>query len=151
MKIVLLFFLGFTIFFSNASENKNGSQLTKEEMLCTKTWKTYEKFSEANNQRKSYYKRGGSSNTIDLDSDSIKFTLDNTGTYFYLNNKHPLTWNFTNLEKTQFKMIIDFGDEGISHINLDTFSLSENIIKYSRKQITTNLTFYEAGILVPNN
>ena len=55
---------------------------TPEEILTGNTWKADEIRTQLSNNTVTYYKRGGTTNTINYDSDSLKFNNDNTGIYY---------------------------------------------------------------------
>ena len=55
---------------------------TQEELLTAKTWKADEIRIQLSNGTAQYYKRGGSGNTANYDSDSLKFSTNNTGIYY---------------------------------------------------------------------
>ena len=119
---------------------------TTEEILTGKTWKADEIRVQQSNNTTQYYKRGVSG-TI-YDSDSIKFSTNNTGTYYFSGSSYPTTWNFTDAAKTKMTVVINQPPTPIT-VYLENIQLTESYFKYA--QYYTGVVSYLASCTrVPN-
>ena len=135
--ITLLFFHIIIVSISNAQILSEINQ--KENLLCKNTWKL-EEFCQTLRFNENYFKRGAkpySYNTINFESDSIKFFPDNTGYSYFMGESHPLVWNFLNPEKSEIKLVIDFpgevnGKPLQSFIQYENLKVGEGFLAFSR-------------------
>jgi hypothetical protein len=99
---------------------------TTIELLTGNTWKADEIRTQYSNNTSTYYKRGGTTNTADYDADSIKFNINNSGTYYNSGSGINMTWNFTDPQQKKITIVINafvpvtFYLENI-HITADQF------------------------------
>src|SRR5688572_9565342 len=85
-------------------DDTNTPDKTIEQLLTEKAWKADELRIQLSNNTNTYYKRGGTSNTANYDSDSLRFNTYNTGTYYFSGAQYATTWNF--IDANKFKMTI---------------------------------------------
>jgi hypothetical protein len=121
---------------------------TVEELLTQRTWKTDEIRSQLSNNTTQYYKRGGSSNTVNYDSDSLKFNVNNTGTYYFGGVATSTTWNFINSEKSKMTIIINYSPTPLT-INWEYVNVAETTLKYTQ-YVTGGISYLASGTRVPN-
>ena len=137
MKIKLTFiaFL-FIIFVSCSKDSETPSTQSKSllELLTEKAWKADEVRVQLSNNSTAYYKRGGAGNTVNYDSDSLKFNTINTGVYYYLGSEYTTTWNFTNSENSKMTLIINYPTP--LTIYLENINITQTYFKYA--QYSTN-------------
>ena len=121
---------------------------TSEELLTAKTWKLGNMRVLRNNGTTDYYKRGGASNTFNGDSDSLKFSLNNTGVFIdYLGSTYTTTWNFTNSEKTTMTLVINKPTP--LTVFLEDIALADSYFSYG--QYATDGIYYLASCRrIPN-
>src|ERR1700691_4567503 len=105
-KYFILTLSAITILICISSCKKSSSGKTPEQLLTANTWKMM-KDSGTLGTSPFYYVRGGGSNTANLDNDSIKFNLNNTGVYFTDGMNVNITWNFSNTAKTDLTWVVD--------------------------------------------
>jgi hypothetical protein len=103
---------------------------TIEELLTQHNWKADEIRSQLSNNTTQYYKRGEKNNTIDYDSDILKFRKNHTGTYYYEGARFSTTWKFTDAKKT--KMIIMIGYPDPVMVNLENIHITTRFFKYTQ-------------------
>ena len=120
---------------------------TQEELLVAKTWKTDEARIQLSNGTAQYYKRGGSSNTVNYDSDSIKLNPNNTGVYYYSGSQYTVTWSFTNPEKSKMTLIINYSTPLTA--NLENVTLTETYFTYSQ-YVTSGVSYLASVRRLPN-
>ena len=101
-----------------------------EELLTAKTWKADEIRTQLSDGGTQYYKRGMLGNTVNYDTDSLQFNLNNTGLYFYSDLQYEVTWNFINPEKTKITLVINFSPPLTIH--MENINLTENSYTYSQ-------------------
>ena len=119
---------------------------TPEELLTAKTWKADEIRVQQSNNTAQYYKRGVSGTTYD--TDSIKFTISNTGTYYFSGASYTITWNFTDALKTKMTVVINQPPSPIT-VYLENIQLADTYFKYA--QYYTGVVSYLASCTrVPN-
>ena len=125
---------------------------TAEELLCAKTWRIDEfrqrYNSGTNNGVDIYYKLGGVGNTVNYDSDSVKFNINNTGVYYSLGSQYTTTWNFVDVPKSKMTLTINYLTPLIDH--LETISLSEDYFRYSQYTTYNGVSYLGAGTRTPN-
>lgn len=151
MKIKLVVFSFLILVMSACSKeltNPVPTNATIEEMLTAKTWKADEIRAQLSNNTTQYYKRGGSSNTVNYDSDSLKFTANNTGTYYYNGTATAITWNFINSEKSKMTIVINYTPTPLT-INWEYVNVTENTLKYTQ-HVTAGVSYLASGTRVPN-
>lgn len=115
-----------------------------EQILTQKVWKSNEVRTQLGNNTTQYYLRGGGSNTVNYDSDSLKFNSNNTGTYYYLGSQYSTTWNFTDALKTKLTLVVNFGSQTTlywENVNI----CNSTYLRYT--QYTTTGTTYMSSIL----
>ena len=111
-----------------------------EQLLTAKTWKMDElRLSTGNDATQYYYKRGGSSNTINHDSDSIKFNSDKTGLYYYLGSQYSTEWEFTSSDKSKISLIINYDTP--ETVYWENINVSEDYLKYSQYSLPTSQNY----------
>jgi hypothetical protein len=120
---------------------------TQEQLLTAKTWKADEIRIQLSNGTSQYYKRGGGANTVNYDSDSLKFNTNNTGTYYYLGIQYTTTWNFINSEKSKMTLIINYPTPVT--VNLENVTLAETYFSYSQ-YVTSGISYLASGRRLPN-
>jgi hypothetical protein len=118
---------------------------TSEEMLVAKTWKADEVRVQQSNNVSSYYKRGVTGTAYD--SDSIKFSANNTGTYYFSGMSYSTTWNFTDAAKTKMTLVIN-QSPAIS-VYLENIHITETSIKYAQ-YFTGTVSYLASATRVPN-
>ncbi len=121
---------------------------TIEQLLTAKTWKAEEIRSQLSNNTTQYYKRGGSSNTANYDSDSLKFNTNNTGTYYFNGTATATTWNFTNAEKSKMTIVISYTPTPLT-INWEYINVAENTLKYTQYP-SAGISYLASATRVPN-
>lgn len=128
------------------SKSCNKDDKTPEKLLTQQTWKADEIRIQLSNNRTSFYKRGEVGNTYD--SDSLKFNPNNTGIYYYEGESFPITWKFTNAEKS--KMYITIDQPPVPHtVYLENIQLTKTSFKYVQ-YFNGALSYLASGTRVPN-
>lgn len=81
--------------------------VNKDSVLTADTLKIEEiRFLQGNTQY--YYKRGASGNTINFDTEFIKFNANNSGVYVAGGIIYSLTWNWMDDAKTKLQYIVSY-------------------------------------------
>ena len=119
---------------------------TTEEILTGKTWKADEVRTQLSNNTTQYYKRGVSGNLYD--SDSIKFSTNNTGIYYYSGSAYTTTWNFTDAGKTKMTIVINQPPTPFS-VYLENIQLTETYFKYAQ-YFTGTVSYLASCTRLPN-
>ena len=137
---------------TNTTSNPCPTIKTLEELLCAHTWRIDE-FRQRYNSGSSngvdiYYKLGGIGNTVNYDSDSIKFYTNNTGFYYYLGSQYTTTWNFIDPLKSKITLTINYPTPLVD--NLETISLSESSFRYSHYYSFNGISYLGAGTRTQN-
>ena len=79
------------------------------------------------NNNQIYYKRGGNTNTNNYDNDKIICLANGTGNYSPTPSQTlPLTWEFTNSDKTKLNMVITFSAAVVLTLKCSEVDLSDN-------------------------
>ena len=120
---------------------------TQEELLTAKTWKADEIRVQLSNGAAQYYKRGGSGNTANYDSDSLKFSTNNTGIYYSSGLQYTTIWNFINTEKSKMTLIINYSTP--LTINLENVTLADTYFSYSQ-YVTSGVSYLASSRRLPN-
>ena len=115
---------------------------TPEQLLTAKTWKTDEARIQFNNTTTQYYKRGANGNTVNYDSDSLKFNSNNTGVYYYQGSQYATTWNFTDPGKTKMNLVISFSTA--QTLKLENITITKDYFAYA--QYPASETGYLASV-----
>jgi hypothetical protein len=136
-KKYLVLILSVIAILCNSSCKKSSSGKTPEQLLTANTWKMM-KDSGTLGTTPYYYVRGGSSNTTNLDGDSIKFDLNNTGIYYGNGSSKSFTWNFANSAQNELTWVVD-----LSSI---TTTVTWNIQTLNSTQLTYIETYDQAGV-----
>jgi hypothetical protein len=121
---------------------------TPEQLLTEKTWKADEVRIQISNNTTTYYKRGEIGNTVNFDSDSLKFNSNNTGVYYYLGSQYTTTWNFINADKSKMTIVINFTTPGT--INLENVNLTENYFRYAQYASGGGNSYMASASRTPN-
>jgi hypothetical protein len=103
---------------------------TPEEILTGQMWKIDEIRSLQNNTP-TYYKRGGTSNTINYDAEVIQFKTDFTGITTTSTGSFPFTWSFVNAEKTKLKFTIQYSASFSLLVNWENIIYASNSLRYT--------------------
>jgi hypothetical protein len=107
-----------------------GTPATIEELLTQHSWKADEIRSQLSNNTTQYYKRGGKNNTVDYDTDILKFRKNRTGTYYFEGARYSTTWKFTDAKKT--KMTITIGHLYPIIVYLENIHITSKYFKYTQ-------------------
>ena len=80
-----------------------------------------------------YYKRGGTSNNFNLDSDTLRFKKDYTGIYTNSGVNYPFTWSFTDaaMEKIQYTLQNYPNTSNTLGINMQNIVYTSTSLSYS--------------------
>ena len=134
MKTTYSLLLILTLFFVACSKDSTTAPIptpkTTEELLAEKAWKADEIRVQQANGIMQYYKRGGSTNTVNYDSDSVRFNLNNTGTYYFSGATYTTTWNFVNAEKSKMTLVINYPTP--LSINIENINITQTYFRYSQ-------------------
>jgi hypothetical protein len=107
---------------------------TPEELLTKSLWKIDEiRYAQVNTSgggASYYYKRGITPNIGGLDTESLLFATNNTGTYTYGTTTAPFTWQFTDAGKTKIQWIITYSPTNILTVNWENVAVTANTLKY---------------------
>lgn len=134
---------------NNSITKTPGNQAkTVEQLLTGNTWKADEIRVQLSDDTKAYYKRGGLNNTVNYNSDSLKFRRNNTGSYYYEGREYPVKWAFTDPEKTKMELII-YQDQAIN-IYLENIHFTDNHFKYTQYSSTDGISYMASGTRTPN-
>ncbi|SFE12442.1 hypothetical protein [Spirosoma endophyticum] len=120
---------------------------TPEQILIGNSWKV-EDLRYVQNNTFRYYKRGIEYNTANYDGEYTEFFSDNTGVNhgWDLTNT-PLTWSFTNTEKTTIKYTLKYATP--LTVTWDNMIFSEKSIRYTESYTKEGTNFLVAGIRTP--
>ena len=121
--------------------------LTQTQLLTAHTWKASEIRIQLANNTTEYYLRGGTANSVNYDTDSLKFNSNNSGTYFYMGSQFTTTWNFTDAQQTKMTLVIN--SPTIQTFYLENIFLSDTYFCYSQ-YIINGLTYLATGRRTPN-
>lgn len=130
------------------STNPAPTVATVEQLLTAKTWKADEIRSQLGNNTTQYYKRGGSSNTANYDSDSLKFNVNNTGIYYFNGTTTSTTWNFTNAEKSKMTIVLNYSPTPLT-IYWEYVNVEANKLQYTQ-YASAGISYLASGTRVPN-
>ncbi len=147
IKTVALSLATIILLYSCKKDEVEPVSRTIEELLTSKTWKADELRIQLSNNTTQYYKRGVSGNTYD--SDSLKFTNSNTGTYYFSGSAYPITWNFTDAAKSKMTVVINQPPTPLT-VYLENIHITETYFKYSQYNLGSGLTYMASGTRVPN-
>ncbi len=127
---ILISFLLPVLFHPCGKDNTTITPATKtiEDLLTQHSWKAEEIRSQLSNNTTQYYKRGGKDNTVDYDTDILKFRKNHTGTYYYEGAIISTTWKFTDAKKT--KMTISIGHLFPIIVHLENIHITTGFFKY---------------------
>lgn len=121
-----------------------------EELLTATTWRIEESRIQAGDDPvQRYYKRGGPNNTDDRSSDSLKFKLDHTGSYFFEGKEYSVTWNFTNDEKSNMTLIVHY-ESAPETVYLENINVTEKYFKYAQYSLMTSKNYVASIMRSPN-
>jgi hypothetical protein len=151
MKINLLVAFVTIAFFASCSKDCPDPQTNQsvEQLLTSKTWKIDELRVQFSDNTSSYYKRGGIVRGVSYDSDSLKFSLNNTGTYYYGGNIYTTSWTFVN--STKDKMTITVNRPTPETINLENVQVTSTFFRCSQYNVPSLFVQYLASVTrVPN-
>lgn len=134
MKKLSFYSIAFVVFITATSYVEItapvSSLKTIEDILTEKAWKAEEiRVQQADGMAK-YYKRGGSSNTVDYDTDLLKFNRDHTGMYYYSGEQYKTTWRFMDENRSKMTLVIYFYTPLTIH--LENINITGNTFKYSQ-------------------
>lgn len=147
IRNLLIIALAGIVFMSCEKDCDTPVNKSVEELLAAKTWKADEVRLQFSNNTSSYYKRGGGSNTVNYDSDSLKFNLNNTGIYYFQGSQFTTTWTLTNGEKTKMTLVIN--SPLVQTLYLENIAMTETSFRYSQYNVAG--TAYLASVArLPN-
>lgn len=129
-------------------DDNTPSTKTPEQLLTEKAWKADEIRIQLSNNTKAYYKRGGSTNTINYDSDSIRFNTNNTGIYYYSGAQYTTTWNFIDADKSKMTIVINYTTP--LTINLENIHITQAFFKYAQYATDVAGSYLAAGTRTQN-
>ena len=118
-----------------------------EEILIGKSWKVEDlRYVQTNVFR--YYKRGIEYNTANYDGEYTEFFSDNTGVnHGWDLSTIPLTWSFTNAEKTTIRFTLKYPTP--LTVVWDNMIFSEKSIRYTESYTKEGTNYLIAGIRTP--
>jgi hypothetical protein len=147
MKNKLSFFILLALSLAIFSCKKNDSTPvtptppTPEQMLSSSSWKIDElRFSQVNTSGGGtayYYKRGVTGNISNFDNENILFLASNTGTYTLGSSNYPITWQFTNAEKSKLQFIVTYSPTSSMTVFWENVVLTSTTLKYAEYYTTT--------------
>src|SRR5258705_13668863 len=111
---LLLFIVSLFLLYSckKSEDNTSPTPPTPEELLTKSSWKInelrYEQVNASGTGAIYYYKRGTTGNIGNFDNENIVFVNNNTGTFTLGSTVAPITWQFTNTEKTKLQLTINY-------------------------------------------
>ena len=146
-KILTTTALAIIILVSCKKDSPTTPTKTTEEILTSKTWKADEVRTQLGNNTTSYYKRGAGGNTVNYDTDSLKFNTNNTGVYYFQGAQYTTTWNFGNAEKTKMTIVISYSPA--LTVNLEYIDITENSFKYTQFP-SSGISYLASATRVPN-
>lgn len=139
---LVLFFL--TLLATSCKKDSDSNQTTNptpEQLLTSSAWKIDElrwmQYNSSNIGASYYYKKGVTSNIANLDNENILFSGNNIGTYTLGSSSYPITWQFTNPDKTKLQFIITYSPGNTLSVNWENIFLSSTLLRYS-EYYTTN-------------
>lgn len=137
------------LFSCKKDDTPNPPKKSVEQLLTAKTWKVDElRLNTGGNTTQFYYKRGGSANSGDRDSDSLKFNADKTGLYYYLGSQYTTQWEFTSSDKSKLTLVINYGKpETVYWENID---VSDDYLRYSQYSLPSSQNYVAIITRVPN-
>lgn len=134
------------LFFSCTKEENPPPTQTPEQILTANSWKIDE-IRILDGNAPLYYKRGGSGNTVNYDTEFLLFNTNNTGTYSYNSVQYSTTWNFINAEKTKMTLTINYPNPVV--VNLENIVLTSGNFKYTQYQNVNGTNLLAAGTRTP--
>jgi hypothetical protein len=137
MRTLLL--ISLVAFFLSCSKSDSTTEKTLADVFTGTIWQPNElRALEGNTMN--YYKRGNT-NTWNLDLEYVLFNADGTGTYADANGvtKTPITWNYTNTEKTSLQFIIAYSLP--ITINWENVSYKSSKLFYTQYLVRSNGTY----------
>jgi len=146
-KYLILALAAIAILLCDNACKKSSSGKTPEQLLTANTWKMM-KDSGTLGTTPYYYVRGGSSNTVNLDNDSIRFSLNNTGTYYANGMNLPFTWNFSNSAKTELTWVVDL--TSVTTITWNIQTLNSATLTYIETYDQSGISWYGLITRAPN-
>ena len=121
---------------------------TQEQLLTANTWKLDGMRIQRSDGTTDYYERAGTSNTFNGDSDSLKFSLDNTGVFYdFLGATYTTTWNFTNSEKTKMTLVVN--EPTPLTVMIEDIALTDSYFSYGQ-YVTSGISYLATVRRVPN-
>jgi hypothetical protein len=121
---------------------------TPEQLLTKSEWKMdevrYSQVNTANQGTAYYYKKGVTTNVGNLDTYRLVFAANNTGTITLGSTIAPLTWQFTNPEKTKLLWIITYSPTNQQTVNWENIAITSTNIKYA-EYFTSNTGITHLG------
>jgi hypothetical protein len=146
-KYFVLILSVIVVLLCNSSCKKSSSGKTPEQLLTANTWKMM-KDSGTLGTNAWYYVRGGSSNTVNLDNDSIRFNLNNTGVYHANGTSQNFSWNFTNSTKTELSWVVDLSS--VTTITWNIQTLNATTLTYIETYDESGTSWYGVITRAPN-
>lgn len=153
MRTVFIFLIAGLFLFNACSKDSDPTPTpvvkTIEVLLTQRTWKADEARIQLSNNTTQYYKRGAVGNTVNYDSDSIKFSTNNTGNYYFNGTITPITWNFVNTEKTKMTVILNYTPTPVT-LNWENVFAGETSLRYAQYATGGSPTYLASVSRVPN-
>jgi hypothetical protein len=128
LALAFLAFCALLITACSKDNDPDPSTKTPEEILTSSPWKVDEiRFLQNNTFY--YYKRGVTGNIAGLDTESITFKADKTGTYIAGPDTYTLTWDFVDVSKTKLRYIVNYPTPVT--INWENIKFSNTLLDYT--------------------
>jgi len=84
-----------------------------------------------------YYKRGVTGNISNLDNESVQFATNNTGTFTLGTTISPITWQFTNADKTDLQWVINYSPGNTQTVNWNNVTITASALSYGEYYTAT--------------
>jgi hypothetical protein len=139
-----IFILSTFLFLVNSckkDDNTTSSSSTPEELLTKSLWKINEiRYSQVNTSGGGatyYYKRGTTGNVSDFDNENILFAANNTGTFTLGTTVAPITWQFTDAEKTKIQWVITYSPGNTQTVYWENVKITATNVTYGEYYTTS--------------
>jgi len=150
-RIALFIFFGSVcLFIACKKDSTPAPTSTPEELLTKSLWKLNEiRYSQVNTSGGGatyYYKRGTTANISNFDNESLLFAANNTGSFTLGSTTSPITWQFTDGEKTKIQWVITYSPGNTLTVNWDNVKITSTTVSYGEYYATsTGITSIGVG------